>query len=100
MPKVGRKGMLTVVVLAIAVGATALKGDVPANLLTLLGWVFSAFVVGNGVEHAMAAISNRPARTDAGTVEEIKAHAQATNQSLDVVQRALGMIVERLGPKR
>jgi hypothetical protein len=47
----GRKLLAAAIVLAIALACVFLKGDVPANLLSLLQVVFATFVVGNVGEH-------------------------------------------------
>lgn len=65
----GRKLVATATVLAIAVGITLYRGDVPSNLLTLLMAVFGAFVVGNGIEHVADAMQG-DSGVSANTVAE------------------------------
>lgn len=50
-----RKILSGLVLLAVGLGVTIAKGDVPANLLSLMQWLYSAFVIGNIGEHVTTA---------------------------------------------
>jgi hypothetical protein len=53
----GRKLIVTVAILIIAVAVLIWKGDIPENFKGILEWVFTFFVAGNGLEHITNAVS-------------------------------------------
>ena len=57
----GRKVLLLLLCIGIAITAMVLKGDVPAGLADFLKYIFGIFVIGNGIEHAATASSDKAA---------------------------------------
>jgi hypothetical protein len=51
MNRTYRKVISGLVLLIVGVVITLIKGDIPNNLNQLMGWLYTAFVAGNGVEH-------------------------------------------------
>lgn len=47
-----RKVLSGAVLLLVGLAITLVKGDIPVNLLSLMQWIYSAFVLGNIGEHA------------------------------------------------
>lgn len=55
-----RKILSGLILLIIGLVITYIKGDIPPNLLSLMQWLYTAFVVGNFGEHAANAyVKNR-----------------------------------------
>jgi len=46
-----RKIISGLVLLIVGVTIALIKGDIPNNLSQLMGWLYTAFVAGNGLEH-------------------------------------------------
>lgn len=46
-----RKIVSGLVLLVVGLVVTYWKGDVPVNLMSLMQWLYAAFVVGNAAEH-------------------------------------------------
>lgn len=78
----GRKLVVGMVILAVAIAATWLKGDVPPGLVQILGIIFASFVVGNSVEHAAAAYTSGRA-DDPATPEDESITVQPPNGTLN-----------------
>jgi hypothetical protein len=112
----GRKVIAALVVIAVAMGCVALKGDVPTNFLDLLKVVFGAFIIGNGVEHVAAAVVDKaavstpqpatspdPTATAAADVyisklDGLEAQNEATQQAVSTVQQTLMTLIKRVFP--
>ena len=96
----GRKVLAATIVMALAVGAVLLKGDVPPNFLQLLQVVFGAFVLGNGIEHVAGAVGARAPEVDLSGVEaqleQLKAESAATQNGVATVQQSLGALIQRV----
>lgn len=108
----GRKVVATVVVLIVGVGAVALKGDVPPNLLTLLQFAAGFFVAGNAVEHIAGAIKSPEAAPADGVegpapgayfdalaanVERVETEVRKTQEGVALTNQALSAIMQRVG---
>ena len=95
----GRKILAAIVVMALAVGAVLLKGDVPPNFLQLLQVVFGAFVLGNGIEHVAGAVGAR-GEVDLSPVnsqlEQLKAEVLATQSGVATTQQSLSALIQRV----
>jgi hypothetical protein len=105
----GRKVLAAAIVMALAVGAVLLKGDVPPNFLQLLQVVFGAFVLGNGIEHVAGAVGSKAATssevvdqfgtvvTQVGTqLGELKAESARTQEAVATVQNSLAALIQRV----
>lgn len=106
----GRKILATIVVLAVGIGATIFKGDVPPNLLTLLQFAAGFFVAGNAVEHVASAmkapeaagVAETPpsaAYSDAisATLERLETEVKVTQDGVALTNQALTAIMQRVG---
>lgn len=51
MSIVSRKIISGLVLLIVGIVITIVKGDIPVNLLSLMQWIYSAFVLGNSTEY-------------------------------------------------
>lgn len=108
-----RKMLVSLGILGVACGAVYFKGDVPAGLIQVLGFIFTGFVIGNAVEHvtdgsiekatihaeAKAAEETQPV-AEAATKEQVAALAaqlQAMGDGVNNVQNALVMIIKKYG---
>lgn len=54
-----RKIISGLVLLTVGVIITLIKGDIPNNLSQLMGWLYTAFVVGNMSEHYTNMVSTK-----------------------------------------
>jgi hypothetical protein len=100
----GRKMVAVLVCVVIGVAAVFIKGDVPANFLSLVEFLFGAFVVGNGVEHAAGAYSAAnsdgpmPDNSDVlARLNGLEEHLGATQQGVATVQQTLSFIIQKTG---
>lgn len=112
----GRKIVAALVILAVGVAVVIMKGDIPANLLSLLQVVFGAFVIGNGVEHVANAVTARAEAAqvapqeaapvvdhtpflDAVTsrLDALEAATAQSNQGIGLANQALEFIINRAG---
>lgn len=50
-----RKILSGLILLIVGIIITFIKGDIPENLLSLMEWLYSAFVLGNVAQHATEA---------------------------------------------
>jgi hypothetical protein len=84
-----RKIFISLVLLVAGIATVALKGDVPANFLTLMQTLVGAFVAGNGIEHLSKALTKPGATELAATgpdtqtkeaIAELAKGIQAANQ--------------------
>lgn len=83
----GRKVIVSILTLAVGIGLVFAKGDVPANMLTLIMTIVGAFVAGNAVEHATeASVSKKQAECSIP-------HTQASPLSPEIVQQIANEIV-------
>jgi hypothetical protein len=57
--KGSRKVYVGFIFLSVGILITALRGDVPNNLLSLMEALYASFVVGNGAEYVSQAIANK-----------------------------------------
>lgn len=86
----GRKAVATATVLAIGVAMALYRGDVPSGLLQLLGWVFSAFVLGNVGEH-LAGTMKKPEAAPVAVNNEALARIE---KSMQLQSEAMGYLVQ------
>lgn len=54
-----RKIISGLVLLVVGIVITVVKGDVPDNMLSLMQALYTAFVVGNGLEHISNMVVNK-----------------------------------------
>lgn len=98
----GRKLVGGLVVTAVAVIVTLLKGDVPANLQQLLEVVFGAFVLGNAAEHGAMVMKGKAELSIAQLQSQQPAAAPPQDlthieNGLSLVQQLLELIIKRTG---
>lgn len=109
----GRKLSFGLFILAIGLGIGLTKGDIPPNILTLLEFIFGAFVTGNsiGTIAGVVAETRGPGEEVSSTetvdltpilqsVEELKQTDIAMAQSISLVQQSLTMIIRKYGIDR
>lgn len=102
----GRKVVVALIIFITGMIVTAIKGDVPANLLQLLSIIYGSLVVGNIGEYAFGAFSSKAAAPAPGAVtkEELQAHMEEMraliskqSEATATVQQALSMIITKYG---
>lgn len=109
----GRKALLAIAVVGVALGVVFIKGDVPDGLVQILSVVFGGFMVGNGAEHIGAAMSSRKeaelTEEDGATVsvaneqvinvvealKKLQADSEANAQAIANVQQGLSLIISK-----
>lgn len=102
----GRKVAVALVVLALALGTTYFKGDVPPGLLALLQTVFAAFVIGNAFGHAAGAYiegkasgaSQPPPPPETIDMTPILEKLHETQESVSTIQNGLVTLFKRVFP--
>lgn len=102
-----RKLIVSVIILGVACAAVYFKGDVPTGLVSVLGFIFAGFVVGNAVEHItdgsvekanIAAAQPDPAAPQADlqtAITDMTAKIQQTSDGINTVQNALLYIMKK-----
>jgi hypothetical protein len=97
----GRKLIGGLVVTAVGVIVTFLKGDVPANLQQLLEVVFGAFVLGNAAEHGAMVMKGKAELSLAQLQQPVVAPPQQDlthiENGISLVQQLLELIIKRTG---
>jgi len=113
----GRKFLAALVMLMVAGGLVALKGDIPPNAMTFLEFVFGALITGNvatKISNAVAASRSAPASSDVvestplpvDNSAEFKALADALGalgqndavlaENVSIIQQTLSLIIRKL----
>lgn len=104
----GRKVLVAIITITLALGIVLVHGDLPDNFTNLLEVVFGAFVTGNMFEHykeiRLGASTDSVDIVDnnAGpSIEDIKSHFSdtqaATNEQIAQTQAAVGKTLEGIG---
>jgi hypothetical protein len=96
----GRKLAAAILVIAIGVGVTAWKGDVPENLKTLLEIIYGLLVGGNVINtvSAIRAESNLPApQIDTTQLNQLTEQQGKIAEGVSLVQQLLQIIIKKAG---
>lgn len=97
----GRKAFALLIMSLLGVGAVVWKGDVPSNFMSLMEFIFGAFIAGNAVEHAAGAYSDTKGNQDTPTstidLAPLEAHLATTQEGVATVQKTLGFIMQKAG---
>lgn len=88
----GRKLIGGILVIAVGLVVTLLKGDVPHAFGELLEVVFGAFVIGNAAEHGAAVLKSRGAEVTLSAPPQ----DELAHQKLDEVAKGVGLTQELL----
>lgn len=78
-----RKLIAAGVVVALASAAVIIKGDVPNGFVTILEYVFAAFVAGNSIEHITSAVKARAEANASDAPDDEASATGATAESID-----------------
>lgn len=99
----GRKVVAAIVTIGVGLTVVLMRGDLPANLLTLLQTVFGAFVVGNGIEHVTDAVQAKadtaaaqPSVVAAPDTSDLEAKLEDLHTQNAALQGAVAKVQETL----
>lgn len=91
----GRKLVGALLVVAVAVVITLVKGDVPRELGQLLEVVFGAFVIGNAAEHGAAVLKGK-AEVQLAALTKEPEEKPTQPQNLENMEKGIVLIQELL----
>lgn len=89
----GRKTVAAIATLALGMIVTYSKGDIPPNLLQLLGLVFGGFVMGNVGEHVAGIFKTKAAEAPTLDTSGITVQLDNLTEATAATQQGVSLLV-------